>query len=171
MTSTKLHVCYRKNSSGDDDVEFWSINKDLYDEYIRIYGKFLTDEYYQVVLPATGYEEFYKCNPNSELKLYDDLPWAYPGAHITTEDLAEALDPEQWFEEILRAYDINVDIFDRLPRWIRVAILKSEYFKVMFYRKNDEKPITSLLDIDYMKQNYLATVMYYTEKPIMEIDL
>jgi hypothetical protein len=122
----KIYACY--NVTGHlEDLEFWSINKRLYDEYLAIFGDSLDKgTFIHKTLPISMYPGFDSKYIDRKLKIFDDYPNT-DVPFISTDSDLEIFDQDEILTDLLQLELVPMTIVKHLPSEIQAVIRKSNY--------------------------------------------
>lgn len=177
INKRRVYACYQCDPEHFDEtyIEFWSMNKALYDTYCSIYTDTLDPERYtHLVLPISELSKFRsRKNIVHELVVLEPPnEYHFKNPIITTDDNLSILDPAEVLVEYLGLMDSASMHVERLPFQLRAAIMHTKYWSVM---NSDDQNISwqdsllEMLDVDYDRLFYLAQTVYYSQKDILEI--
>ncbi len=173
MNERRIYACYNTTGLGGDLLEFWSINKKLYDMYVSMYYKHLTKKegsFIHRMIPIDQYDHWVKYNRDTQLKIFDeDVPWcAIKTPMVSTESDREIFNVEDVLNDFLKFESVDPGIIRRMPRKIQAMLYKTLY--PMFIGE-----VSKLSDhwrkyVDPVNLLTLATALRYSHDGMLEMD-
>ena len=170
----KIYACYRNiKNLPEGDLEFWSINKHLYDAYVSLFAKYLlSSDFRHEIMPIKAYDTMNKFHSASMLQMFEpgELYFNDGFSVISTINDIDIIDPIDCLVELLGVPSIPPEIFNYLPKRIMCTFRGTKFHTLLTTDGGScGDGISEIIEPDYFRLFYVARCCYYSGLPLIDI--